>query len=134
MQNSFFNFLCSALIPELRADVSAGSAGNIHFILIGIAAIRAFPNQLAVVILAYFDLAVIPASLAVIALCIKLGVHYIIVNKLHNRNNRVDIVLQIRYFHVADRAARGKLLELGFEFQPLPFYLSFFRQLLHFAL
>ena len=105
MQNSFFNFLCSALIPELRADVSAGSAGNIHFILIGIAAIRAFPNQLAVVILAYFDLAVIPANLAVITLCVKLGVHYIIVNKLHNRNYRVKIILHIRHFNIRNCTA-----------------------------
>ena len=48
MQYAVLDLLCAALVPVLGADVAAGSAGYVHFILVGIAALRAFPDQLAV--------------------------------------------------------------------------------------
>ena len=47
MENSFLDLLGSSLIPELRSDVSAGSSCNVHFVLVSIAAVRTFPDQLA---------------------------------------------------------------------------------------
>ena len=58
MQNALLNFLRSALVPELCAYISAGAAGNIHFILVGITAVGATPNEFAVGILYYFNFAV----------------------------------------------------------------------------
>jgi hypothetical protein len=43
MQHAVFNFLRAALIPELRADIAAGTAGNVQLCLIAVAAFRAFP-------------------------------------------------------------------------------------------
>ena len=83
MKNSFLDFLSSALIPKLSADISAGSSCDIHFVLIGVSAVRAVPDKLSVLILSYLHFAVISAYLTVIALSIKLGVHNMVINKLH---------------------------------------------------
>ena len=48
MQHALFDFLGSALIPELGSDVAAGSSGHVHFILITVAAIRALPYKFSV--------------------------------------------------------------------------------------
>ena len=112
MQYSVLDLFGAALVPELGSDISAGAAGNGHLALIGIAAVRADPDQFAVRIFLDGDLAVITAGLAVIALGVELGVHDIVVDKLHDGKHRRDIALHIRHLHVADGAARGKSLEL----------------------
>ena len=48
MKYPVLDFLRPALIPELRADIAAGPARDAHLILVFIAAIRTFPDQLAV--------------------------------------------------------------------------------------
>ena len=112
MQYPLFDFLCSSLVPILCAYIAAGSSGNVHFILIGIAAVRAFPDKLAMLVLDDVDLAVVAANMAIIALGIKLGVHDIVVNKLHYRQYRVEIVLHIGNLDVGYRASGGERLEL----------------------
>ena len=67
MKHSLFNFLCSALIPELCSDVSAGTSRNVELALVTVSAVWAFPYELSV-ILDDLDLAVIAAYLTVIAL------------------------------------------------------------------
>ena len=67
MKHSLFNFLCSALIPELCSDVSAGTSCNVELALVTVSAMRAFPYELSV-ILDDLDLAVVAAYLTVIAL------------------------------------------------------------------
>lgn len=75
MQHSFLDFLSSALIPILRTDVATGTAGNIHLVLIPVAALRAFPDQLAVIVLD-LNLAVKAADLAVVRLGVQFGIVY----------------------------------------------------------
>ena len=41
MKHALANLLRAALIPELRTNVAAGSAGNIHLVLVAISAVRA---------------------------------------------------------------------------------------------
>lgn len=48
MKHSFLNFLSSALIPILRANVSAGTSCDVHLGLITVAAMGTFPHELAV--------------------------------------------------------------------------------------
>ena len=79
MQYPFLNFLCSALIPELCSDVSAGTSCNVELALITVSAMRAFPYELSV-ILDDLDLAVVAAYLTVIALRIQLRVHDIVID------------------------------------------------------
>ena len=67
VQYPFLNFLCSALIPELCSDVSAGTSRHIELALVTVSAMRAFPYELSV-ILDDPDLAVVTAYLTVIAL------------------------------------------------------------------
>ena len=50
MQHSILDLGGAALIPELGADVAAGAAGNVHLVLIRVAAVRAAPDELAVVL------------------------------------------------------------------------------------
>ena len=73
------------MIPELRADIAAGTAGNIELALVGIVAIRTFPNEFSVFIFFDFYFAVIAADLTIVAFRIKLGVHYMVIYKFHNR-------------------------------------------------
>ena len=49
MQNTLFDFLSSALIPELSPDIAAGAAGHVQLILVSIAAVGAGPDELAAV-------------------------------------------------------------------------------------
>ena len=86
MKHALANLLRAALIPELRTNVAAGSAGNIHLVLVAISAVRAFPNELS----AIFDnlnFAVIAADLTVIALCVQFGIHDIVIYKPHDLEN-----------------------------------------------
>ena len=117
MQYAVFDFLGTALIPELGADVAAGSSGDAHFVLIAIAAVRAFPDELAIFVFDDLDFSIIAADHAVVALGIQLCVHDIFIDVLHDGENGRDIRLHVRDFDVGDRAARGELLEIGFKFQ-----------------
>ena len=106
VQNSVLNFLRSALIPELSADIAAGTACNIHLVLILITAVRASPNKFSVLVLNDFYLAVIAAALTVIALCIKFCVHNIIIDKAHYLKHGRNIILHIGNLDIRDCAAR----------------------------
>ena len=117
MQYAVFDLLGTALIPELGADVTAGPSGNAHFVLVAIAAVRAFPDELAVFVFDDLDLSIIAADHAVVALGIQLCVHDIFIDVLHDGENGRDIRLHVRDFDVGDRTARGELLEIGFKFQ-----------------
>ena len=77
---------------------------------------RAGPYQLAVLLL-YGYFAVPAAFLAIIALCIKLGVNNIVVNKAHHLQNGLNIVLHVRHLNVAYGPAGGKMLELRLKAQ-----------------
>ena len=104
MKYSFLDLLGSALVPILRADVAAGSSCNIHLGLITVAALRTLPDQLAV-ILGDADLTVKAADLAVVRLGVKLGIHNVVVNKLHNLQHGRNIVLHIGNLNVRDATA-----------------------------
>ena len=71
MQHALFDLLRAALVPELGADVAAGTAGNVHLVLIGVAALRAAPDELAA-LLDDVDLTVPAADLAVVGLLNKI--------------------------------------------------------------
>ena len=86
MQHSVLDLSGSALVPELGADVAAGAAGDVHLVLIGVAALRAAPDELAA-LLDDVDLTVPAADLAVVALCVKLRVDDIVVDELHHLQN-----------------------------------------------
>ena len=116
MQNPILDLLGASLVPELGADVAAGSSGHVHLVLVGVAALGADPHQLAVVLLD-LDLTVIAADLAVVGLGVQLGVHDVVVNELHHFQHRVDVILHVGNFHITDSAAGGQLLELCLEAQ-----------------
>ena len=116
MQDPVPDLLRPALIPELGADIAAGPAGDVHLVLIRVAALGALPDELAVV-LYDLDLTIPAADLTVVALGVQLGVDDVVVDKLHDLQHGGDVVLHIRNFHIADGAAGGEVLELGLEFQ-----------------
>ena len=117
MQDPISDFLGSALVPILGADITAGAAGHVHFALVPVAALGAGPDQLAVGILLDFDFSVIAADLAVVRLGVQLGVHDVVVNELHDLQHGVDVALHVGDFHIADGAAGAEALELGLEGQ-----------------
>ena len=82
MQHPFFDFLSAALIPVLRADVAAGSAGDIHCGLVFVAAVGALPDQFVVAVGDDLDFASVTAFLATVALGVELGVHDVLVDVL----------------------------------------------------
>ena len=105
MHYSFLYLLSASLIPELRADIAAGTARNVELGLVAVVALRTLPDELAVVIYDLY-LAVVAAALAVVALGIQLGVHYVVIDKSDDFEHGGDIVLHIRNFNIADSAAR----------------------------
>ena len=116
MQHAVLDLLGAALVPELGADVAAGAAGNVELVLVTVMAVRAFPHQLAV-ILDDLDLAVVAAHLAVVALGVELGVHDVLVDELHDADDGREVILHVGHFDIADRAARGELLEVRLELE-----------------
>ena len=115
MKHSLLNLLSSALVPILCADIATGTSCNVHLCLIAIAAMRTFPNELAVIVIRDLDLTVKAANLAIVALGIELGVHNVVVDEFHNSEHSVDIVLHIGNLDVRDCAAGRELLELSLE-------------------
>ena len=67
MHYTLFDFLGTPLVPELCSDVTAGTSGNIHFVLIPIPTVRAFPEQFFVIVLDNPDFTVLAAYLTIIA-------------------------------------------------------------------
>ena len=112
MQHAILDFLGTALVPELGADVAAGSPGYAHLVLVPVAAVGAFPYQLAVFIFHDFDFSVVAADHAVVALGVQFGVHDIFINVLHHREDSGNIGLHVRHFDVGNGAAGGEFLEV----------------------
>ena len=63
------------------------------------------------------NLSVIAAYLAVITLGIQLCVHDVVVDKLHDGQNSLQVILHVRNLHIGDSSARRQCLELGFQRQ-----------------
>ena len=106
MKHSFFDLLCTSLVPELGSDVSAGTSCDIQLILIGVAAVRTSPDKLSVFVFFYLDLSVIAAYLTLVALGIELCVHDRIVDMLHDCKDCRNVVLHVRNLNIGNRAAR----------------------------
>ena len=67
MKHTFFDFLCSSLIPILCSDVTAGTSRNAHGIFILIAAVWTLPDQFSMRICNNLNFPVVSAAAAVIA-------------------------------------------------------------------
>ena len=116
MQHPFLNFLHSALVPIVCADVAAGAPGHVHLALVSVVAVGALPHQLAVV-LYNLDLAVPAADLTVVALGVELGVHDVLVDELHDIEDCLDVALHIGHFYIADGPTGAERLELRLKSQ-----------------
>ena len=112
VQHPVLDLLGPALVPILGTDVAAGPAGHVHLGLVGVAAVGADPNELAILVVADLDLAVVAAALAVVRLGVQLRVHDVVVDELHQLQDRIDVLLHVGDLDVRNRAAGGKLLEL----------------------
>ena len=106
MQDTIPDLSRTALVPELGADVAAGTSCDIHLRLIGIAAVRAPPDQLVVLIFDDLDFTIVDAHLAVVGLRIQFRIHDRIVDMLHQSENCLNVVLHIRNFDIGNRSAR----------------------------
>ena len=85
MKHPVSDLLSPSLVPELGSNITAGSAGYKHMVLILISAVGALPDKLSGFILLDCHFSVIAAAFAVIALRIQLRIHDVIINKLHHR-------------------------------------------------
>lgn len=113
MGDACLDLLGLAHIPELLAQVAAGSADDIHLPLVLIVANWAFP--LAVII--DDDLAIETADVAVVALGVELGVLDVVVNELHDLLQGLQVLTHIGDLRIGDAAAAGDGLELVLEGQ-----------------
>ena len=98
------DFFSAPDIPPLTTNVAARTTRNIHFRLVGVAAVGALPNEFPVFLL-NLDFSIPTADLAVVGLRIDFSIHDGIVDILNQRDDRLQIVLQIRHFDVADSAS-----------------------------
>ena len=115
VQDAVADLLRAALVPVLRADVAAGAPRDVHLGLVGVAALRAGPDQLAVRVLLDLNLAVEAADLAIVGLRVQFSVHDVLVDELHDLKHGVDVVLHVRHLDVADRTARSEERRVGKE-------------------
>ena len=101
MQHSGFDLLCFAYIPEIFAQIAAGTARYIHFCMILIVAIGTFPF----ILIVNDNLAVKPAHMAIITFGIEFRILDVIIDKLHQFLKRIEIITHIGNFHIGDGAA-----------------------------
>ena len=96
MQHPCFNFLCFAYIPEIFAQVTAGSAGYVHFCMVFVVASRTFP------LVAFIDnnFPVKSANLAIVALGVELSVLNVVVNKPNYVLNGLGVMAHVGNFHI----------------------------------
>lgn len=62
MKHTLFDLLCSALIPELCTDITAGASCDVHLALIAVSAVRTFPNELVVFVASDLNFTVVSAD------------------------------------------------------------------------
>jgi len=108
MQYSCFDFFCFTNVPEIFAQITAGSSRYIHFCVVFVVARGAFP----LVIIVDNDFAVKAANVTVVTLGIKLCILNVIVDKLDNFFYCLFVVAHVRDFYIRNRSAGGNLLEL----------------------
>ena len=116
VHNAIADLLGATLIPELRTDITAGTTGNIELALVAVAAVRALPDELAI-ILDDLDLSVVAALLAIVALGVELGVHDVVVDVLQQAHNSLEVILHVGNLDVRDGSARREALELALELE-----------------
>ena len=116
MKDSIFYLFCSSLVPILGSDITAGSAGDIHSILILVSAVRAYPDKFTILFF-YLDFSVKAAFLAIVGFGIEFGIHNIVIDKLDYRNHGIQVILHVRDLDIAYRSTCGESLELSFELQ-----------------
>ena len=110
------DFLRTPLVPVLRSDVAAGATSDIHLVLVTVVAMRAFPNELAV-IFHNLDFAIVTADLTVVTLSVQLCVHDVVVDELHDSDNSFKVILHVRNLNIADSTARRQALEFALKSQ-----------------
>ena len=115
MQYSISNLLRSSLVPELTADIATGSSCNVHLCLVTVVAVWTLPNKFAVIIFYNHYLAIIATNLTVVRLSVKFGVHNVVVDKLDNLKNGLNVVLHIWHFNIANSTTSRECLELTFK-------------------
>ena len=101
MKHAGFYFLGLAYIPEVFAKVSAGTAGNIHSLLILVVASGTFP--LIVIVNDY--LSVKAADMAVVGFRVEFGILNIVVYKADNILKCFEIMAHIGDFNIRNRTA-----------------------------
>ena len=111
MQHPGLDLLGLAHVPVVLTQISAGTAGDVHLILVGVVAHRALPLEVVV----DDDLPVVAAALTVVALGVELGVLDVVVDKLHDLLQSLQVVAHVGDLHIGDAAAGGDLLELALE-------------------
>ena len=112
MHDAVADLLRPPLVPELRPDVAARPPRDVHRRLVDVPALGATPHELPVLVVHDLDLAVEAAPLAVVRLRVQLGVHDVVIDETHEREDGGDVVLEVRHLHVGDRPARREVLEL----------------------
>ena len=93
MHDPVLDFLGTSLIPELCANVAAGSASYRHFTLVSVPAVWALPYQFSRTILYDFNLPIISAVLTIVTLGIQFRIHNVFINKFHHRQDRRNVIL-----------------------------------------
>jgi len=106
VKDSVLDLLCTSLIPELGSDITAGTSCNEESVLVAVAAVRALPHQLAIIVCHDLNLAVIATFLTVVALGVELCIENVVVYELHDFKDCVYVILEVWNLNIADGAAR----------------------------
>ena len=113
MKDTVLNLGGTALVPELRTDITTCSSCDMHLVLVSVAALWTFPHELAV-FFDYLNLTIVAADLAEVGLRVELGIEDSVVYVMHYGENCRDVVLHVRNLYIADCSARRQLLKVCF--------------------
>ena len=116
MHYAVSDFGCTSLIPILAAKVSTSSAADLHFGLIAVVTVRAFPEKLSV-FFDDFNFVVPAADFAKVRFSVHFGIHDSLMNILNDFNDDFKVMREVGNFDVTDSAAGGEGLEFRFKFE-----------------
>ena len=109
MQHSRADLFGLTDVPEVFAEITAGTTSNIHLCVVFIVTSGAFPFAVAV----DNDLTVKATLVTVVTLCIELCVLNIVIDKLDYLSKSRKVVSHVGDLNVGDSTAGGDILELA---------------------
>ena len=96
MKHSCLYLFGLAHVPEVLAQITAGSSGNIHLVVILVATLRTFPFA----VIVDEDLTIVSTYMTVVRLGVELSILYVVVYISYDLCQSIQVVAHVWYLDI----------------------------------